>query len=103
MPLESDFEPELEGKVVAGFISEVRTQFPGVALSQNLRTQMKSFCQIGYVITILCAVALELRLNQVVGVWSVKVKVFEPAGVHLDKPRCVLLRRGNKGRDILKV
>ena len=95
MPLESDFEPELEGKVVAGFISGVRTQFPGVALSQNLRTQMKSFCQIGYVIAILCAVALELRLNQVVGVWSVKVKVFEPAGVHLDKPGCVVLRRGN--------
>ena len=67
-PLESDVEPELEGKVMPGLIGEVRTQFPCVAFAQHLGTETTGSCQISHIITILWAVSLQLGQNQIVGV-----------------------------------
>ena len=100
--LEVNVEPELKGKVMPAFIGEVGAQFPCVAFSQCLRSEMEAFCQKSNVITILLAVSLQLGQNQIVRVRGVKVQVFEPAGVHLGEPCFVVLRQGN-GRDMLKI
>jgi hypothetical protein len=57
-PFEANVDPELEGKVMPGFICEVRTQFSFVAFAQQLRAEMEAFRQKSHVITILLAISL---------------------------------------------
>jgi hypothetical protein len=87
---------------MSGLICKVRAQFPGVSLAQNLRTEAKACCQERHIITILWAVSLQFRQNQILGVEGVKVQVLEPVRIHLAEPRFAVLRQGN-GRDMLKI